>query len=89
MNLDKPLTVQFAHPRRSDTFPAEIDPRCTAAVAVQQLQAPETGPYLEPTSAGAPWVLVHEGVQLAPETALGDVVADGAVIDVQKMGQGA
>jgi len=90
--MDDKLRIVVSHPRTSETFEADVSPRCPARVVLTSLQSEATGPFLEQAPAGQPYALVlsKSGRQLTPNTTMEDAeVVDGDQLEVQQMGQGA
>lgn len=86
------LNVRFTNPRNSLSYPAQVSPACTAAIAIEQLQAPATGPFLDKPPAGRPYhlVLSRTDTQLAPHQTMADAkTVDNDVFEVRQDGQGA
>ncbi len=52
------ISVRFTHPRKSSTFPADVDPTLTAKGALQELLSPTNGPFLSPLQLGQEYRLV-------------------------------
>jgi hypothetical protein len=89
--MDK-IQVSFLHPRTSAAFPALLHPRCTAEFALQRLQAPNTGPFLDPAPANRPYVLVVAGSdqELTPGTTMAAAcVQAGDRLEIRQRAQGA
>jgi len=89
--MDK-IHVSFLHPRTSATYQALLDPRCTAEVALDRLQSPSTGPFLEPAPANRPYVLVvaSSDQELTPNTTMAAAgVRPGEQLEIRQRAQGA
>jgi hypothetical protein len=52
------ITVRFTHPRKSNTYGANIDTQLTAKEAIEALLSPLTGPFLQPAPLGQEYLLV-------------------------------
>ena len=94
MNTQNPkIEVQFANPRDSRVFIAELDPACTGRQAIQGLLiGGEDGPFLEPAPPGRPYGLavMRTGKQIPPNVSFAEAqVINGDVIEVLQSGQGA
>jgi len=57
--MNQPLIeVTFTHPKLSTKFSAEVSPETTAQMAIDELGKAK---FIEPASAAAQYVLVHQG----------------------------
>jgi len=79
------IKVRFTHPRKSTSYPADVDPLLTAKEAILELLSPSNGPFLQPVQYGQEYVLVLSRTKtiISPNTTM-DVagVIDGDTLDV-------
>ena len=52
------LKVRFTHPRKSTSFPADVDTQLTAKEAIRELSSAGSGPFLPSLQPGQEYVLV-------------------------------
>jgi hypothetical protein len=86
------LKLNFLHPRTSTNFSADVSPECTGAIALQGLQSPATGPFLDPEPQGRPYELVlARGSKMITSTqSFADAQCQtGDTIEIRQSGQGA
>jgi hypothetical protein len=86
------LKLNFIHPRTSIGYSADVAPECTGAVALQGLQSPATGPFLDPAPQGRPYELVvARSNKMIPATqSFAEAECQtGDTIEVRQSGQGA
>lgn len=92
---DNTIEVHFLHPRNSTRLTADISPQCTAAEALQELQADDgSGPFLTPPQTGEFYKLAHkrgaaQPVEINPSTTFVQAgVQSGDEVEVQLGGKG-
>lgn len=89
------MRLFITHARHSEPYIAEVDPACTAKLAIERLQAPDAtqeGPFLPPAPSEKPYVLSlpRKSLIIPPNMAFRDAgVIDADVLQVDQKGQGA
>lgn len=86
------MRLYFPHPTTSESYEAMVAPECTAQLALQRLQAQETGPFLRPAPAERPYQLVVARTQtiMPPGVTMREAgVVENDVLNVVQKHQGA
>lgn len=79
------IKVRFTHPRKSTSYPANLDSLLTAKEAIDELLSPSNGSFLQPLQHGQEYVLVLSRTKtiISPNTTMDTAgVVDGDTLDV-------